>query len=72
MVGRHHLLNGHEFEQAPGDGEGQGSLACCSPVHGVTESDTTEHTECCFIQQETNHLVHELHRKGIRDNTMTV
>ena len=31
MVGRHHWLNGHEFEQAPGDGEGQGSLACYSP-----------------------------------------
>ena len=31
MVGRHHQFNGHEFEQTPGDGEGQGSLACCSP-----------------------------------------
>ena len=31
MVGGHHGLNGHEFEQALGDGEGQGSLACCSP-----------------------------------------
>ena len=31
MVGWHHQLDGHEFEQAPGDGEGQGSLACCSP-----------------------------------------
>ena len=31
MVGWRHLLNGHELEQAPGDGEGQGSLACCSP-----------------------------------------
>ena len=31
MVGWHYQLNGHEFEQAPGDGEGQGSLACCSP-----------------------------------------
>ena len=31
MVGRHHQLNGHEFEQTPGDGEGQGNLACCSP-----------------------------------------
>ena len=30
MVGLHHQLNGHEFEQAPGDGQGQGSLACCS------------------------------------------
>ena len=36
----HHRLNGHEFEQIPGDGEGQGSLECCS--HGVAESDTTE------------------------------
>ena len=31
MVGWHHQLNGHEFEQAPGDGEGQGDLVCCSP-----------------------------------------
>ena len=31
MVGWHHLLNGHEFEQALGVGDGQGSLACCSP-----------------------------------------
>ena len=30
-VGWHHRLNGHEFEQARVDGEGQGSLACCSP-----------------------------------------
>ena len=31
MVGWHHQLIGHEFEQALGDGEGQGSLVCCSP-----------------------------------------
>ena len=41
MVGWHHQLNGHEFEQAPGDGEGQGSLACCSPW-GHKELGTTE------------------------------
>ena len=41
MVGWHHWLNGHEFEQAPGIGDGQGSLACCSPW-GHKESDTTE------------------------------
>ena len=41
MVGWHHQLNGLEFEQAPGDGEGKGSLACCSPW-GCKESDTTE------------------------------
>ena len=31
MVGWHHQLNGHEFQQTPGDSEGQESLACCSP-----------------------------------------
>ena len=41
MVGWHHLLNACEFEQTLGDGEGQGSLACCSPC-GHKESDTTE------------------------------
>ena len=41
LVGWHHQLNGHEFEQAPGVGDGQGSLACCSPW-GRKESDTTE------------------------------
>ena len=41
MVGWHHWLIGHEFDQAPGDGEGQGSLACCSPW-GRKEVDTTE------------------------------
>ena len=32
MVEWHHQLNGHEFEQTLGDGEGQGSLECCSPI----------------------------------------
>ena len=32
MVGWHHWLNGHEFEQAPGIGDGQGGLARCSPL----------------------------------------
>ena len=41
MVGWHHLLNAHELEQALGDGEGQGSLACCSPA-ACKELDTTE------------------------------
>ena len=41
MVGWPHPLNGHEFEQAMGVGEGQGGLACCSPW-GRKESDTTE------------------------------
>ena len=41
MVGWHHLLDGHEFEKGPGVGDGQGSLACCSP-RGCKESDMTE------------------------------
>ena len=41
MVGWHHRLNGHESEQAPGVGDGQGSLACCSPW-GCKELDTID------------------------------
>ena len=41
LVGWHHWFNGLEFEQAPGDSEGQGSLACCSPWD-CKESDITE------------------------------
>ena len=40
MVGWHHQLSGHAFEQALGDSEGQGSLACCSPW-GHEELDMT-------------------------------
>ena len=41
MVGWHHRLNGHEFEQTLGDSEGQGSLACCSSW-GCKDSDMTQ------------------------------
>ena len=44
MVRWHHRLNGHEFEQGPGVGDGQGSLACCSPW-GSKELDMTDWTE---------------------------
>ena len=40
MVGWHHRLDGHEYEQTQGDGDGQGSLACCSPW-GHKELDMT-------------------------------
>ena len=40
MFGWHHRLNEHEFEQAQGVGDGQGSLVCCSPY--IAELDTTE------------------------------
>ena len=54
MVGWHHRLNGHEFEQALGDGEGQGSLACCS-LWGHKESDMTERPNNNRI--ESSHLL---------------
>ena len=44
MVGRHHRLDGHEFEQALGVGDGQGGLACCSPWDRK-ESDMIERHE---------------------------
>ena len=55
MVGWHYQLNGCEFEQAPGDGEGQGSLECCSPW-GHKELDTTE--------QLNNNLVPKMNIHG--------
>ena len=52
MVGWHHQLNGHEFEQSQGDNEGQGSLACCSP-RGQKEPDTTE-----WLNSNRNNKLH--------------
>ena len=45
MVGWHHRLNGHKFEQAVGVGDGQGSLVCCSPWVG--DSGGQENLGCC-------------------------
>ena len=62
MVGWHHVFNGHEFEQAPGGGEGQGSLACCSPW-GHKESVMTEQLDnkmlnsiCWFFAGEAMYM----------------
>ena len=49
MVGWHHQLDGHEFEQAPGVGDGQGGPAGCSPW-GCKESDITERLNRTFLQ----------------------
>ena len=56
MVGWHHQLDGHKSEQAPGVGDGQESLACCSPW-GRKESDMTEQlslTHLCRINSKKN------------------
>ena len=52
MVGWHHRLNGHEFEQTLGDGKGQGNLACCRPW-GRKELDMTEQLDNtnCYSKQ---------------------
>ena len=60
IVGWYHWLNGHEFEQAPGVGDGQGSLVCCSPW-GCKELDTTERlkwTECQWGLREAVTFIH--------------
>ena len=51
MVGWHHRLNEQEFEQAQGVGDGQGSLACCSPW-GRKELDTTERLHFHALEKE--------------------
>ena len=49
MVGCHHWLNGHEFEQTPGNSEGQGSLACCSPWGCRVRHDWATKQLLCFL-----------------------
>ena len=53
MVGWHHQLNGHEFEQAPGVDDGQVSLGCCSPWSRKA-SDMTEHLTLFQYKRSTN------------------
>ena len=63
MIEWHHRQDGHEFEQAPGVGDGQGSLACCSPW-GHRESDMTEWLK--WIDKSlTIYVVSWLHFSGI-------
>ena len=58
MVGWHHRLDGHEFEQAPRVGDGQGSLVCYSPW-GHKESDTTEQLNQTHLYPPHNQLAKE-------------
>ena len=58
MDGWHHQLNGHEFEQAPGIGDGQGTLVCCSPW-GLKELDTTER-----LNNNNNNIPTSLYNSG--------
>ena len=56
MVRWHHWLDGHEFEQAPGVGDGQGSMACCSPW-GHKKLDTTERLKWTELNDQDNWFV---------------
>ena len=67
VVGWHHQLNAHEFEQTLGDRKGQGGLACCSAC-GRKESDTTEELNRLRLSEgETTVDVTELVRGGFLD-----
>ena len=57
MAEWHHQCNGHEFGQTPGDGGGQGSLACCSP-RGHKELDTTEQLNNNTIDKDDKHTIY--------------
>ena len=57
MLGWHHWLDGHEFKQAPGVGDGQGGLVCCSPW-GHKELDTTERLNWSEIFEEVLSLTY--------------
>ena len=55
MAGWHHQLDGREFEQALGNGDGQGSLACCS-LWGHKESNTTEQLNTTTLMTQKSHF----------------
>ena len=72
MVGWHHRLSGHEFEQTPGDSKGQGSLACCSSW-SRKESDTTTTTATCIKKQKmecATHLVLNFRQGDKKDSVL--
>ena len=56
MVGWHHRLNGHEFEQAPAGSEGQGSLVCCGPW-GRRGSDTAQQLKDITKSSESSTVI---------------
>ena len=62
MVGWHHQLDGHEFEQGPGVADGKGSLTYCSS-HGCKESDTPERLNCNILSSSI--CILERHRKTV-------
>ena len=68
MVGWHHRLNGHEFGQAPGAGDGQGRLSCCSPVQFSCSlvSDSLDP-----MNRSTPGMLHSMGSPRVRHNCVT-
>ena len=66
IIGWHHQFNGHEFEPAPGVGDGQGSLACCSPW-ACKQSDTTEQLNWTehLCKTENHYMIWEKRADGM-------
>ena len=64
LVGWHHWLNGHEFEQALGVGDGQGGLACCSPKSQTLSNWTELCTANCWANMSKNHGKWDILHKG--------
>ena len=62
MVGWHHWLNGHEFEQAPGHGEGQGSLACCGPwcCKELDMAEWLNNKSLCFVKPSQDFFSYQI------------
>ena len=69
MVGWHHWLKGHEFEQALGVGDGQGGLACCSPW-GCKEMDTTERPNWQMLNLKLQSFDHVMWRAISLEKTL--
>ena len=64
MVGLYHQLYGHEFEQTPGDSEGQGSLVCCSPQgcrveHDLVTEQQQQYLKFIIFTDENKQKIHE-------------
>ena len=66
MVGWHHWLNGHEFEQALGVGDGQGSLMCCSPWDHKESDMTGQLNWTGMLEMKFNFLLHTNEKTGIK------
>ena len=71
MAGWHHRLNGHRFEQILGDGEGQGSLVCCS-AEGRKESDRTEWKTTTIYKQGSLRVTVSVEANKSKYNTLII